>query len=220
MKQLGEQMQPHLKNRDMTSHEHTHTLLLRSSYTTTACSCLFGDILGTVCLVYSLLCQSAGNVLTRTPWAAQMVCSHMASRQIVSYGPLLILDHVTRPRRYEIKIQKRFISAGRFNTSNTCKVVSLRRNKQSPILLRRCYEDTSEPHTHIHTYTRSRRAATQCDREESFLFLNETVKTVIIPMGTGGMQHTFPVFFLLDTDSKVTWYSYYCHTVCHIIHGR
>ena len=103
-----------------------------------------------MCLVYSLLCQSAGNVLTRTPRAAQMVCSHMASRQIVSHGPLLILDYVTRPRQYEIKIQKRFISAGRINTSNTSKVVSQRCNKQSPILLRRCYEDT-HTFTHIHT---------------------------------------------------------------------
>lgn len=53
-------MRLHLKYRAITSQKHftTHTHLLMSSYNTTACSCHIGGILGTMCLVYSLLCQS------------------------------------------------------------------------------------------------------------------------------------------------------------------
>lgn len=38
--------------------KHTHKYLLMSSYTTTACSCHICVSLGTVCLVYGLLCLS------------------------------------------------------------------------------------------------------------------------------------------------------------------
>lgn len=84
------------------------------------------------------------------PQAAQMVCFHMAARQIVGYGPLMTLDYITKTVLSRVSTQ--FISTGRIQ------LLFLRNNNNIYIF------DTNTPSyiPHIkHEHTLKGSAATQ-----------------------------------------------------------